>query len=321
MMALLELEYFFVIAGIYLAFTALLILRNQSHPHRWGSALFWGLLAILFIAGPGMPPVLVGYLLSFMVILTALKLVGTDDRIGIDHDARKAFAKKLGNRLLLPALCIPLLVLAGSYLFRRIQVGGLVVSLPEQATQIALGFATLIGLIMALRVTRAPLREPVGEGSRLLEVLGWTLLLPQMLAALGGIFTEAGVGNVVADLVAAGLPVNLPFVAVFAYCAAMALFTIIMGNAFAAFPVVTLGIGVPFIINAHGGNPAIMGALGMLSGYCGTLVTPMAANFNLVPALLLEIPDKNAVIKAQAPMAAAIWMFNVFLMYYCVYRF
>ena len=37
----------------------------------------------------------------------------------------------------------------------------------------------------------------------------------------------------------------------------------------------------------------------MLSGYCGTLMTPMAANFNLVPVALLELDDPYAVIRAQ----------------------
>lgn len=31
----------------------------------------------------------------------------------------------------------------------------------------------------------------------------------------------------------------------------------------------------------------------MLSGFCGTLMTPMAANFNIVPAALLELSDRN----------------------------
>jgi len=320
-MALLELEYFFILAGLYLAFTAVQVVRDASHPHRWGSTLFWGLLALLFIAGSRLPDVVVGYVVTLMVILTALKQVGAPANRETDHQARTASAIALGNRLLLPAMTIPVLVIAGSYAFRHLQFGEWMIALPDQSTQVALGLATLVGLVMAWRVCQSPVAEPMKEGSRLIEILGWTLLLPQMLAALGGIFGQAGVGEVVSDLVAAGLPVNLPLVAVIAYCGAMALFTMIMGNAFAAFPVVTLGIGLPFIVNTHGGNPAIMGALGMLSGYCGTLVTPMAANFNLVPALLLEIPDKNAVIKAQAPMALAIWLFNVTLMYLCVYRF
>jgi uncharacterized membrane protein len=95
----------------------------------------------------------------------------------------------------------------------------------------------------------------------------------------------------------------------------------IMGNAFAAFAVVTGGIGLPFIVQQHGGNPAIMAAIGMLTGYCGTLVTPMAANFNIVPALLLELTDRYAVIKAQAPVAVVIFIANLLLMYACVYRF
>jgi len=170
-------------------------------------------------------------------------------------------------------------------------------------------------------VTQARPRVALVEGGRLLEAIGWALVLPQMLASLGGIFARAGVGEVVAEIAGGALPTHLPLVAVVAYCAGMAIFTMVMGNAFAAFPVMTLGVGLPFIVNEHGGNPAIMGALGMLSGYCGTLLTPMAANFNLVPAILLELEDRNAVIKAQAPMAAAIWIFNVMLMYACVYRF
>jgi uncharacterized membrane protein len=153
----------------------------------------------------------------------------------------------------------------------------------------------------------------------LLQLLGWALILPTMLAALGGIMGRAGVGDAIAQVVAAVLPVQFPFIAVLAYCGGMALFTVLLGNAFAAFPVMTLGVGLPFIVKAHGGDPAVMGTLGMLSGYCGTLVTPMAANFNLVPAKLLELRDDYAIIKAQAPFAVAIWTFNLIVMAVCVY--
>jgi len=318
---LLKLDYFFWLAGIYLAFTAFSILRDAGHPKRWGSALFWLLLAVIFSVGKMLPPVAVGYLVVVLVILAATRQVSAPSTVKSDPAERLAAAERTGNRLLAPTVLIPLIVLVGTFTFDRLRIGSVALVNPAQVTQVALGLATIAGLLLALRVTRAPWSEPLHEGGRLLQVLGWTLLLPQMLAALGGIFGRAGVGEVVAQLVAAGLPVELPLVAVVAYCGAMALFTMIMGNAFAAFPVVTLGIGLPFIVTAHGGNPAIMGTLGMLSGYCGTLATPMAANFNLVPALLLELPDRNAVIKAQLPMAAAIWIFNVVVMYVCVYRF
>ncbi|MNR60041.1 hypothetical protein D3C85_1814420 [compost metagenome] len=70
----------------------------------------------------------------------------------------------------------------------------------------------------------------------------------------------------------------------------------------------------------YGGDPAVMAAIGMFSGYCGTLLTPMAANFNIVPAALLELPDKNAVIKAQAPTALALLVANIFLLYFLMFR-
>jgi uncharacterized membrane protein len=95
----------------------------------------------------------------------------------------------------------------------------------------------------------------------------------------------------------------------------MALFTMIMGNAFAAFAVMTTGIGLPLVIKMHGGDPAIVGVIAMLAGYCGTLMTPMAANFNIVPAALLEMKDKNGVIKAQIATAISMLIINIALMY------
>jgi uncharacterized membrane protein len=100
----------------------------------------------------------------------------------------------------------------------------------------------------------------------------------------------------------------------------MAVFTVIMGNAFAAFPVMTAAIGAPLIVRKFGGDPAVMGAIGMLSGFCGTLVTPMAANFNIVPAALLELKDRNAVIKVQAPTAGLLLIANTALLYLLVFR-
>jgi uncharacterized membrane protein len=53
----------------------------------------------------------------------------------------------------------------------------------------------------------------------------------------------------------------------------------------------------------------------MLSGYCGTLMTPMAANFNIVPAALLEMKDQNGVIKAQVLTALPVLIINILLMF------
>lgn len=114
------------------------------------------------------------------------------------------------------------------------------------------------------------------------------------------------------------IPDGSRFIGVVAYCLGMAIFTIIMGNGFAAFSVITVGIGIPFVI-LQGANPVIVGALGLTAGYCGTLLTPMAANFNIMPAALLETQDKYAIIKSQAPMAAVMLVVHIFLMYFLAF--
>ena len=320
-MKLLTVEVFYVVCGVILALVAGRIARDPAHPRRWGSALFWALLAGVFLFGKIMPPVAVGYVVLAMVVLAATRQVVRSTETSSSRAERMAEAQRLQNRLFWPALLIPATAVAGTLLLDKIHLGGLWLMEPKQAALVSLGLGAVLALGAALRTTGAPIVRPVQEGGRLLQTIGWALILPQLLAALGGIFAQAGVGAVVADIVTRALPTQFPFVAVVAYCLGMALFTICMGNAFAAFAVITGGIGLPLIVQQHGGNPAIMAAIGMLSGYCGTLLTPMAANFNLVPALLLELPDKYAVIKAQVPIALVILTANIALMYFCVYHF
>ena len=149
----------------------------------------------------------------------------------------------------------------------------------------------------------------------MIQQVGPIGMLPQFLAMLGVVFTSAGVGEVVADGIAGIVPDGNPFAGVIAYCVGMALFTAIVGNTFAAFTVITAGIGMPFVI-ALGGDPVVAGALAMTAGFCGTLVTPMAANFNALPVALLEMKDPYGVIKAQAPLAAVLFVIQVVLMYF-----
>jgi uncharacterized membrane protein len=161
---------------------------------------------------------------------------------------------------------------------------------------------------------------PIHEARRLLDSVGWAAVLPQMLAALGAIFASAGVGKIVATIAERWIPLGSPLVAVVTYTVGMAIFTMIMGNAFAAFPVMTAGIGLPLIMGRFGGDVTVMAAVGMLSGFCGTLMTPMAANYNIVPAALLELPDEYAVIRTQLPTALLLLAVNTTIMYLFVYR-
>jgi uncharacterized membrane protein len=320
-MSLLSLSSFYVLAGAFLLATALCVGLDKGHSRRWSTTLFWALLGVAFAFGGSMPPTLIGYLVLGITILAASGRVDRSRERTTGHAERLESARRLGNRLFWPALLVPITAVLGSLFFGRIRWHGVTLVDPTNLPVISVCIGAVLALAVGLRLTRAPMRAAVSEGSRLLQAVGWALILPQALAALGGLFARAGVGSVVAALVERVLPTQYAFVAVAAYCLGMTLFTVCLGNAFAAFAVITGGIGVPLIVHAHGGNPAIMAAIGMLSGYCGTLLTPMAANFNLVPVMLLELEDKNAVIKAQAPIGLALFAFNLLLMEFCVYRF
>ena len=194
----------------------------------------------------------------------------------------------------------------------------LVLKKEEQANN-AVGLSALIALIVVFFVTGAKKEYAVKDGTRLMDNVGPVGLLPQVLAALGALFTAAGVGDVIAKGIETIIPDNNRIIAVIIYCLAMALFTAIMGNGFAAFSVITVGIGIPFLIN-QGANPLVVGAMGLTAGYCGTLMTPMAANFNIMPAALLETKNKYGIIKMQLPFAIAMLFTHIVLMYICAFR-
>ncbi|XJZ28702.1 DUF979 domain-containing protein [Bacillota bacterium Lsc_1132] len=320
-MKIITLEYIYYLLGIITAFVAIRVAMDKNHPSRIGSTLFWGIFAFTFLFGKVVPPIVVGYLVLAMVVVAAIGKVKSGNQDEDPKEEREKHAARLQGKVFIPALVIPVFTVIGSLTLGKIQFGKVHLVDPAMVTLISLGLSTILAYIVAQLLTKAKPSVAMHEGSRLMQAVGWAIILPQMLSALGAIFAKAGVGNVVSKMVGEVLPTNIPFVAVAAYCIGMALFTIIMGNAFAAFAVITGGIGLPLIVNMHGGNPAIMAAIGMFAGYCGTLMTPMAANFNIVPAMLLELKDKNAVIKAQIPIAIPLLAINILLMYFLVYNF
>jgi uncharacterized membrane protein len=254
-----------------------------------------------------------------MVAVAAMRGLGGGSK-GASDAERAAGAARFGNLLFLPALLIPALTLAGTLTLKGVHVGSVALVDPKQVTLVSLTFATIVALITAMAMLRPRIEAPIVEARRLLDTVGWAAVLPQMLAALGAVFAAAGVGQVIATVATRWIPLDQAVVAVVTYTVGMWLFTIVMGNAFAAFPVMTAGIGLPLIVGHFGGDPVVMAALGMLSGYCGTLMTPMAANYNIVPAALLELRDQNGVIRVQIPTGFALLAVNTVLMSIFVYR-
>ena len=317
---MITLQWIYWLTGTYLAAIAWRGWRDRGNPRRLATGGFWALLSLSFLAGERLPPVLMGLVVVALALIAGLGGVRLG-RYAESSDAEKATeARRLGNRLFGPALLIPGVTLVGALGLRHVEVGGRPLLDPQHTTLVALGLACVVATLAACRLTRQSPWSAVEQSRRLIDAIGWAALLPLLLATLGSVFAAAGVGDAVAALVGAVIPVEQRFVVVLAYALGMALFTIIMGNAFAAFPVMTAGIALPLLVGVHGAEPASLAAIGMLSGYCGTLMTPMAANFNLVPVALLELDDPYAVIRAQLPTGVVLLAANVLLMYFIAFR-
>ncbi|MDR7268121.1 putative membrane protein [Pelomonas saccharophila] len=314
MNALLKLDQLFLLTGIALVIVAVLTWRDRSNPRRWSSGLFWALWALIYLAGDMLPPVVSGLIVVMLAALGGLGGVSLGKHGQREVSERQASAARLGNRLFLPILAITVLALVGTLTLKDVSLGGWLLVESKNVTLISVGLGALVGLASALWMTRETPMQALRESRRLLETMGPAVILPQMLATLGLLFTDAGVGKAVAHLTTSYIPVDNALYAVAAYALGMALFTMVMGNAFAAFPVMTAGIGIPILLGMHHGNPAVMAAIGMFCGYCGTLMTPMAANFNIIPAALLELKDKNGVIRAQLPTALMLLAVNIVLL-------
>ena len=316
---MITLEFVYIVAGALFAVIAALSAADRAAPRRWRNTAFWALFAVSFLVGSRLGDFGNG-LLVIAIAAVATAGLGHSKPATTSPDERKAGAALFGNRLFAIALIIPFVAMAGTLAVKLPGVDWPAIVDVKQVSIIALTLGAVIALIVGMAVIRPPLLAPAQEARRLMDQIGWAGALPQMLAALGAVFAIAGVGKVIGTLTAQVIPVDSALAVVAAYCIGMALFTVIMGNAFAAFPVMTAGIGIPLIVLRFGGDPSIMAAIGMLSGFCGTLVTPMAANFNLVPAALLELPDRYGVIKVQAPTAAIMLLANILLMYFLVFR-
>jgi len=317
---MITLQWLYTLAGLMFAAFALLSALDASNGKRLGNAGFWGLMALSLLAGDLLGDFGNGLLVLGLVGLAGAGLIGRSDPPTTSLAEREAASTRLGNRLFLPALIIPATALIGTLLYTYTPLQELGWFEPKRETYILLALGVLIALATIFAWLRPPALAPLQEGRRLIDAIGWAAVLPQMLAALGVLFAAAGVGTVIGEMTRAVIPEGSIFLTVLVFGLGMAIFTMIMGNAFAAFPVMAAAIGVPLLIQGYDGNPAVIGAIGMLAGFCGTLMTPMAANFNIVPAALLELKDRNGVIKAQVGTALPLLAVTILLIYFLAFR-
>ncbi|MGX7394713.1 DUF979 domain-containing protein [Carnobacterium mobile] len=296
------LEFFFIVVGLLLMYTASKVFSDSNHPTRLGTALFWLLLGIVFAFGNFIPAMINGALILVMGVLTLFKQVRLGEVKTVNEDEALKASERLENTIFIPVIALAV-------------VAVLVAQFTPLGGQVGIGIGSVASLVIAVFLTRSNPKMVLDEGDRMIQQVGTTGILPQLLAALGVIFTAAGVGDVIASGISTFIPEGNRLLGVIAYVLGMVIFTMIMGNGFAAFTVITAGIGLPFVM-AQGGDPVIAGALALTAGFCGTLITPMAANFNALPAALLEMKNPNGVIKEQAPFAIVMIVVHIVLMYF-----
>ena len=295
------LQIFYIIIGLYMGLTMVFTIKDKNHKTRIGTALFWGILSVVFMFGDYIPSQIVGALVIVIAVLSATKQINIGTLKQLDETFATLKAEKLGLKIFIPSLSIAIIAM-------------LIASFTDFSGTVAIGISSTLTLVLTFVITKAKPKEFLEDSNRMYQSMGSFVILPQLLASLGVLFTAAGVGDKISAIISGVIPTGNVLVGVIAYCVGIAVFTAIMGNAFAAFSVITVGVGLPFVF-AQGGDPVVCSVLALTAGYCGTLLTPMAANFNMLPAALLELKDKNAVIKAQAPIAIILLVTHIFLMY------
>ncbi|WP_311516690.1 5-oxoproline transporter, DUF979 family subunit [uncultured Anaerococcus sp.] len=294
------LEAIFVIIGLQFFYTAYRTSKDSSRDKKATTVGFWLILGTLFALGKVLPPKISGglvVLIALISLVDGIKIKGIKE---VDEKVQIASSKRLGGKVFLPVIVMAVLAIVIAKI------------IPESSSSV-LGLTAIIAICYAMLMTKSSFKDMLNSSDRMVQQVGVVAILPQLLAALGAIFAAAGVGDVIAKIIGGIIPTVNPWTGAIAYVLGMVIFTMIMGNAFAAFTVITAGIGVPFVL-AQGANPAIAAALAMTSGYCGTLLTPMAGNFNLLPVALLEMKDKNKIIKDQALLSIILILVHILLM-------
>ena len=288
-----------VIIGLITIYAGIKNLLDKENPSRVGTAVFWCSFGIVCGFGSWLPAKVSGALVLIMCLPPIFKKVkiGKTDNPTKEHTEQQF--KKIGMKIFVPAFSVAVCSLFFA-LFSNM----------SSMVAITVGVIVAMILLMAFDTKQNKPAVFLNDSERFLGITGPLSMLPQLLGCLGGVFTAAGVGDVIAQLVEKIVPKGNVNIGIIVYAIGMVLFTMIMGNAFAAIPVMTVGIGAPFVL-AYGANPVVIGMLALTCGYCGTLLTPMAANFNILPVAILNMKDRWGAIKNQVLVAIFMLVFQI----------
>lgn len=218
MNALIQMDYLYYLAGIILLIVAGLTLSDPTNPKRFTSGFFWGAYGLIFLIGKMIPPMFVGILIVAMGVIAGINGVAAGKVNMLSSSELKERAARLKNKLFVPTLAIPIVTIICAVLLKDVQIGGIRLFPEKSETLAGLGVASVIALGLACYITKETPMQSMRESRRLFEAMGWAVLLPQLLAVLGIIFTDAGVGKTIAAITTQYLAVDNRLIAVIAYC-------------------------------------------------------------------------------------------------------
>src|SRR5688572_9459113 len=136
--------------GLMMAGVAIVNARDKTNPRRFNNTAFWGIYAVTFLAGSWLPDIVNGFLVIAMVLVASIRGLGQGKKAGATREELEARARRWGNKLFIPALTIPLVTVLGTFIFKRINFGGLPLVDVKQVTVISLAIATLIALAVGM---------------------------------------------------------------------------------------------------------------------------------------------------------------------------
>ena len=297
-------EVIYIIIGLLCINCGVKNLKDKENSEPVGTFIFWGVLGVVIALGRWLPSLVSGILVVVMCLPAIFKKVKKGAVSAATKAETEAAYEKIGMKIFAPTLSIGVMAVICAITGMGIGLSAL--------NGVAIGVLVSIILLMIMNKENKT-STFLNDSERMLSTVGPLSMLPMLLACLGTVFTKAGVGDVISDLVSHIIPEGNVNAGIVVYAIGMMLFTMIMGNAYAAITVMTVGIGYPFVL-AHGANPVVIGMLALTCGFCGTLCTPMAANFNTVPVALLDMKKPMGVIKNQVPVAIIMLVVQIVIM-------
>ena len=297
-------EVIYIIIGLLCINCGVKNLKDKENAEPVGTFIFWAVLGVVIALGRWLPALVSGILVVVMCLPAIFKKVKKGAVSAATKAETEAAYEKIGMKIFAPTLSIGVLAVICAITGMGIGLSAL--------NGVAIGVLVSIILLMIMNKENKP-STFLNDSERMLSTVGPLSMLPMLLACLGTVFTKAGVGDVISDIVSHIIPEGNVNAGIVVYAIGMMLFTMIMGNAYAAITVMTVGIGYPFVL-AHGANPVVIGMLALTCGFCGTLCTPMAANFNTVPVALLDMKKPMGVIKNQVPVAIIMLVVQIVIM-------